>query len=363
MSGRRCIIPAVLVWLIVAAIPGGVEITVTDPDPPCAWERVLRTSIDRLPRSTDSSPHPVSVRIVAARDTLHIEFRDAHGAASSRTLPATPPCEARADGVALVIERELSALGYQVADPPPQTPPISTEALRGWTRPVRRTVAGPTETATAAASATSEKAPAETSAVASASGSAHRSTTSTTTSPAEGLTERPPWSLRVGVTGVVETVGAERPRWGGGLEVAVGRGRYAGVLTTVVVAPASIEIETDSVQRGTLSVGSAIGSAGPEVCFDLRIGRACGLVQAGVEVSWASAEGDTLFRLRDSQQARFVGAFGARYRPHNTPFDGQIFVEALWRPNAPVFVVEGGARYEDGPVALRFGMAAFFNFF
>lgn len=334
-------------WLILAALPVDAAVLDAPAGDPCPWAALIPASLDRLPTLTLTATAAVRVEVRVSPGGLHLRLTDGAHRLAERDLPNDGACEARADGVAFVVEQQLRGLGY--VPPLPEVPPPGAPLLAPPPPAVTATRAAPPPPRAPPAPAVAEG-PAAATATASA-------------TPALGALQ-----LWLGAAGVAEAPGPAGVRGGGQVTVALRAARPGAVLgpSTLglglqvgAVAPGAVSVVRAGAVRGTLSVWSLLVTAGAEVCWAAPGGAACGVLQAGVERVQGAASGDQVFRAAGAALIRPAVGAGARYR-----FLGlgrvalELGAEALWRPSPAAFSVEDGAVWEDAPAAARLSLGA-----
>ncbi|MCK6551523.1 hypothetical protein L6R52_37160 [Myxococcota bacterium] len=356
--------------LVAAAVPAELSVHVDGATDACTFtERVpaaVRRMLPGLTVTLDRGRAPsVPARGVAlvitpkdGRIDLELVFDDPAIPATRRTLPSPPEaCAATADGIALVVERQLRDLGWEPPSTPPRvddpgepgatTKPTHTATIGATTRPTSRTT-------TVDATATPREPPA-------------RTTTSTAPSSAPS---GPPVALSIAARGAAylgldpnrsDGGATSRLTAGGALLVHVARGALEATAEVSIAPMGSEDIPRRDRIVGTISAWALAVMLRGGACLDLEPETPialCAGAGGGVERFAASTTGAAIFRSRSASalapilSAETRAELALTSRLHLTLDAG-----AVVRPTRTVFAIEGAtASYRIPRTDLRAGL-------
>lgn len=305
-----------LAGMLIAAL--GVSVDVDAPAPTCDWATTVPAALARLPSLTVTASAALTVRLTEGDGEVRVVLSEDGRPQADRSLPATPPCEVRADAIALVVEQQLTRLGY--VSPPEPVPAMTATST-------------PADDPPRAASPAPRAIP-----------------------PPPRASSGPGVRLQFGLEGLLDL----SARLDDGVAVEVGvrfEDRFAALLRLSSILPESTPVTRDGAEIGDLTVWSGIAMSGGEACWAAGPGQACGIALAGLEWSRGWASGETVFRSGTENALRFVAGAGARFRlPIGNDIGLRAGAKALWRPNGPTFVVEDGAEATTPVLTLRLSM-------
>lgn len=332
-----------MLWLglLVGAlsVSASVQVEGESGDPQCAWAELVPASLQSLNTLTASSTVAFTVLVDVHAAGLHLELSDGERVLFERDLPADGACEARADGVAFVVEQQLVQLGYVVplviptatatvgagARPPP-APRIADPIRRGRRQSIIR--GGP--------------------------GLRIKPDDESPPVRAAAPAQVEPVTTWVGVGAQLEWPGVATLNRGGFVEVSVRGAQWGGVLLASVDLPATVSIAGPTGDRGQVTVRALSILAGAEYCLGLGAGRLCGVLAAGVEGAQGTSSGDLLFGEGSAIRAGVLARLGARYRYElASGWAGWLGLAGGLRPSPARFSIEDARTVSEPTWALK----------
>ena len=236
-------------------------------DPTCAWAESLERSFERL--DTVSSTVALTVDVDVRAERVDLRLSKSGRVLLERQLPAGGACEARIDGVVLVVEQQLRDLGYVAPLEPPTPPPAPPGPPDA---PDQVDAGEPAPEPDADASESEPQADVD------------------ANEPALGTDDA--WRLWVGLAGAVEAPGSVTPRGGGRLDIRAERRWLSMLLVLSGLSPQSVDVRPGDPLRGELTYWVLRLTFGAEACWATGVGRVCGGLRSGLRARPGDLGGD-----------------------------------------------------------------------
>lgn len=339
--------------LLVGALSVSASVEIRMQAPPCAWGALIPASLERLDTLSVSSTAAVAVSVVVEPEVLRLRLTKGARVLGQRQLPVDGACEARSDGVALVVEQQLRELGYvpmlpAAAAPPPGADPATADRAEDPPPAPRLDPPPPPVEPEEQTGVVTPPAPPPDPDL--SRGDDAVGTQTATLAPAA-------LHLWLQLGGLLQAPSALGVRGGGSAELGLGPGPWRAFVAVATVAPSQTTLTRAGSQVGTLSQWALHTSLGAELCLTRALGQVCGRGRVGLEAVRARSQGDLLFG--EGGAWRLVPLFGAGARGVwrlSERFALWGAAEAIVRPRPATFVVEG-AREAADPVISFLGSA------